>query len=97
MIGVVSINRLSAVKIFAAVGRTTTVISRWVVSPGSPVGVDHSKFPQVTTGEAYGSERFELGLNIALPEIGWLHNMHVAVEHFESGFGHTAMPLQKLT
>jgi hypothetical protein len=96
MIGVASINRLSAVKIFAAVGRTTTVISRWVVSPGLAVGVDHSKLPQVTTGKTDGSERFELGLNMTLPEIGWLHNMHVAVEHFESGFGHTAMPLRKL-
>jgi hypothetical protein len=58
--------------------------------------VDHSKFPQVITGESYGSELFELGLNVALPEIGWLHNVHVTIEHFESSFGHTAIPLRKL-
>jgi hypothetical protein len=59
--------------------------------------VDHSKLPQVTAGEAYGSERLKLGLNKALPEIGWLHNMHVAVEHFESSLGHTAIPLPMLS
>src|SRR5262245_60196722 len=74
MVVVASIERFSALKIFAAVRRTTTVISRWVVSPVLPVGVDHSKLPQVTAGETNGSERFELGLDMTLPEIGWLHN-----------------------
>ena len=92
MIGVISINQLRAFKIFSRVGGAI-VISRWVVSPWPPIGVDHSKFPQVITGESYGSELFEFGFNVALPEIGWLHNMHVAVEHFESSFGHTAIPL----
>ena len=67
MIGVVPINRLSAFEIFPSIGGTTSVVSRWVVSPWSPIGVDHSKFPQVITGKSYGGELFELGFNVALP------------------------------
>jgi hypothetical protein len=31
---------------------------------------------------------FEFGIDKSLPEVRWLQDVHVAVEHFESVFGH---------
>src|SRR5215813_1355839 len=42
----------------------------------------------VMTGNTAGRQRSKSGVNIAFPQIRWLHDMHIAVDDLESIFRH---------
>ena len=56
-------------------------------TPSAAVGADQTQVAHVV-GSADGREVFELLVDVALPEIGRLEDVHVAVEDFETVIGH---------
>src|SRR6185503_11278990 len=56
-------------------------------APRAAIGTDQAQIAHVI-GRAYGREVFELPVDMALPEIDGLEDVHVAIEDFETALGH---------
>ncbi len=87
-LGVTAIDLLVLIKVAAAVRRATG-------APGvfGHVRKDRAEIADVVRGPSARRLIAKLGIDVALPEIGRLHDMHVAVENFESVFRHESPPL----
>jgi len=59
---------------------------------GLTVCMHHTEISHVIAGESDGRLPLELGFDVALPEIGRLHDVHVTIEDLKSTLRHTRLP-----
>src|ERR671925_1960763 len=71
--------------------RITLTMCGWK-SPESPVGMSHAKVTNIFAGQAPGRLAFEASVDVALPQIYRLHEMHIAIENSETVFRHSLTP-----
>jgi hypothetical protein len=64
------------------------VLRRGFACPLGSIRMHEPEIAHVMTGDAAGRQRSEFRIDIALPQIRRLHDMHVAVDDFESIFRH---------
>src|SRR6266498_5015309 len=86
-LGVWTIDLLVSFEVLAPRG---IVLSGCFSCPVSAVGIKHSKVANIAADDAARRASLEFVVDISLPEIRGLHDMHVAVQDLETIFCHSS-------
>src|SRR5262245_39604102 len=77
-----AVDSLVLAKVMSLIGVSLSVGLRQ--SPETPVGMGHSEVADILAGQATRRLAFEFRVDVTLPNIHGLHQVHVAVEDFKT-------------